>query len=124
MLRKNPHQDKLDRSLLFFYLVNNLFRHLAVCCVKAIFFFISGNTVCKLIMFIPKFIIISAISTIVAIAADRYRVMIYQKHLFKKGALISVGIIWLTAACFSAPQVYEYNVYEIMESGYNRTLVS
>ena len=75
-------------------------------------------------MFIPKFIIMSAISTIVAIAADRYRVMIYQKHLFRRGALISVGIIWLTAACFSAPQVYEYNAYEITDLEHNQTLVA
>ena len=64
-------------------------------------------------MFVPKFIIMSAVFTMLTVAADRYRVMIQRKSLDRRGALIVVCVIWIGAACFSAPQFYEYNVYEV-----------
>ena len=84
-----------------------------------------GNVVCKLVMFVPKFIIMSAVFTILTVAADRYRVMIHRKTLDRRGALIVVCVIWIVAACFSSPQFYEYNVYEIAhEAEGNDTIIA
>ena len=76
-------------------------------------------------MFVPKFIIMSAVFTILAVAADRYRVMMSRKRLGRRGALIVVCMIWLAAVCYSAPQFYEYNIYEIAdEPAANETLTA
>lgn len=63
-------------------------------------------------MFMPKLSVMGAILTIVAIAIDRYRVIVIQKHINRRGALTAIACIWLTSILVSAPQLYEYNVYE------------
>lgn len=62
-------------------------------------------------MFIPLFTVSSAICTIVAIAGDRYRVMVHRRTLYRWETLVIVCLIWLLSFCISAPQLYEYNVY-------------
>jgi hypothetical protein len=52
-----------------------------------------------------------AIFTIVAIAIDRYRVIVTQKQLYRQGALTAIIVIWIGSVFVSAPQIYEYNVY-------------
>ena len=68
-------------------------------------------------------IIMATVLTMVAIAIDRYRVMIWRRTLSRQGAVLVVGIIWITAAAISAPQIYEYNVYSY-ESDSNETIVA
>ena len=67
------------------------------------------------------FSVMSSISTIIAIAADRYRVMVRRRLLARCGALVAVGITWLISFCVSAPQLYEYNIYYIPHSETNQT---
>ena len=62
-------------------------------------------------MFIPLFTVTSSICTIICIAGDRYRVMIYRQTLYRSESLVIVCLIWLLAFSVSAPQLYEYNVY-------------
>ena len=71
--------------------------------------------VCKVFMFLPKLIIMGALGTMVAIAADRYRVMVIQRILYRSEAIKAVGVIWLIATILSGPQLYEYNVYEELD---------
>ena len=79
---------------------------------------------CKLVMFIPLFTVMSAISTMIAIAADRYRVMIYRRTLYRWETVIIVCIIWLISFCISSPQLYEYNIYQKTKGTTNQTQIS
>ena len=72
-------------------------------------------------MFIPLFTVTSAIYTIIAIAADRYRVMIYRRMLLLKETLVVVAIVWVLSICVSAPQLYEYSVYSEVNEVINIT---
>ena len=62
-------------------------------------------------MFIPLLTVTSSICTIICIAGDRYRVMIYRQTLHRWESIVVVCLIWLVAFCVSAPQLYEYNIY-------------
>ena len=72
-------------------------------------------------MFLPLFIVTSAIFTIIAIAADRYRVMIYRQTPQRRETLITVAIVWVISLCVSAPQFYEYSIYTNVNPVTNRT---
>ncbi|KAL4234765.1 hypothetical protein ACF0H5_006407 [Mactra antiquata] len=78
----------------------------------------SSNVVCKIVMFLPLLSVMSAIFTVVAIAIDRYRSIVNRRHIYRRGALTVVGIIWIASALFSAPQIYEYNTYFNTEGNY------
>ena len=82
---------------------------------------ISENAACKLVQFIPLFIVMAAIFTIVVIAVDRFRVMLYRKTLYRWKSLVVVGLIWLVSCGISAPQLYEYSVYYKTNEETNRT---
>lgn len=72
---------------------------------------VSGNAVCKIVMCIPLFTIMSAIFTVVAMAIDRYRSIVLRKQIYRRGAFVLTFIIWIASFLFTAPQLYEYNVY-------------
>ena len=82
---------------------------------------ISENATCKFVQFIPLFIVMAAISTIVTIAGDRYRVMIKRKSLQRWEPLVMVGIVWLISCFISSPQLYEYRVYYKRNEETNQT---
>ena len=63
----------------------------------------------------------ASISTMVAIAADRYRVMVRRQALARYETLIIICVTWLVAFCISAPQLYEYNIYHIHNNETNLT---
>ena len=74
-------------------------------------YFVSDNFVCKMTMFLPLLSVMGAIFTMVAMAVDRYRVIVVQKQLYRRGAITAIIAIWITSVFVSAPQLYEYNVY-------------
>lgn len=75
-------------------------------------------------MFIPKFSVVLSISTMVALAIDRYRAIVTVKQMSIRDALIVVGVNWVIAISVSAPQLYEYSVYEKYEDHSNSTAIS
>ena len=67
------------------------------------------------------FVVVAAITTIVVIAGDRFRVMVRRKTLHRWEAPLVVGIVWLVACVISAPQLYEYRVYYKTNAETNQT---
>ena len=75
-------------------------------------------------MFIPLLTVASTICTIICIAGDRYRVMFYKQTLNRLESTAIVCLIWLVAFCVSAPQLYEYNIYNKTNPDLNRVQLS
>ena len=75
-------------------------------------------------MFIPLLTVTSSICTIICIAGDRYRVMIYRQTLYRWESMVIVCLIWLVAFCVSAPQLYEYNIYYKTNQATNSVQIS
>ncbi|KAL5022462.1 hypothetical protein ScPMuIL_001617 [Solemya velum] len=84
--------------------------------------FYGGDAVCKLVRFLPMFTIMSSISTMTAMALDRYRTVVHQKTINIKNLYIIIGVIWCISLATSSPQIYEYSVYEKPIEGTNSTL--
>ncbi|XP_052075700.1 neuropeptide FF receptor 2-like isoform X2 [Mytilus californianus] len=57
--------------------------------------FKGGDPVCKMIMFIPLLSISSSISTMVAIAVDRFREIIKRHKLLSKQAMYVIMVSWV-----------------------------
>lgn len=105
----SPRITSFDQLLLSKLLANDLA------------FFFTGDPVCKLIMFIPLLTISSSISTMVAIAVDRFREIIRNRKLLPKQALYIITVLWIWSVTVSSPQLYEYSVYRKYEDKYNIT---
>lgn len=84
-------------------------------------YYFPGDPVCKMIMFIPLVTISSSISTMVAIALDRFREIVQTHKLSQKKAIHVISGIWIWSITISAPQLYEYSVYVKYEKEYNIT---
>ncbi|XP_052075698.1 neuropeptide FF receptor 2-like isoform X1 [Mytilus californianus] len=83
--------------------------------------FKGGDPVCKMIMFIPLLSISSSISTMVAIAVDRFREIIKRHKLLSKQAMYVIMVSWVWSVVVSSPQLYEYSVYSNYDEEYNVT---
>ena len=71
---------------------------------------------CKLVMSLPTFTIASSIFTMVAISFDRYFSIVHQKNIDRKKALIIIVLIWVISIATTAPQMYEYSIYQKNET--------
>jgi len=74
-----------------------------------------------MIMFIPLVTISSSISTMVAIALDRFREIVQAHKLSQENAIYVISGIWIWSIAISAPQLYEYSAYVKYEEEYNIT---
>ena len=57
----------------------------------------------------------------VAIALDRFREIVKQQKLMTKNVVYIISGIWIWSVMVSAPQLYEYSIYERYEHGQNVT---
>ncbi|KAL3859207.1 hypothetical protein ACJMK2_009436 [Sinanodonta woodiana] len=73
--------------------------------------FDGGEVECKLVMFLPLIAVMASISTMVAIAVDRYQVIVKSWRLQVQRALLTIVGIWVFSVFVSSPQLYEYNIY-------------
>lgn len=70
------------------------------------------------------FTIMSSISTMTAMALDKYRTIVHQKVLSFHHLYAIIGVIWCISLATSAPQIYEYSVYTKHIEGINTTLIA
>ncbi|KAL3859204.1 hypothetical protein ACJMK2_009433 [Sinanodonta woodiana] len=73
--------------------------------------FDGGDVECKLVMFLPLIAVMASISTMVAIAVDRYQVIVKNSLLKIQRAFWTIAGIWVFSVIVSSPQLYEYNIY-------------
>ena len=78
---------------------------------------------CKVLMSLPMVSIVTSIMTMVAMSVERYRALIYNRHLKRRTAYKIMVLVWLVALVLAAPQIYEYSVLEEFDIATNETEV-
>ena len=76
---------------------------------------------CKIMMFLALFTIMSSISTLVALSFDRYFSVVRNKQMGKASLIITIMTIWIISFAVSSPQLYEYSLYKKIDETTNTT---